>query len=229
MKGKLLFVAITMLLLLTPTLLRADITLVGADSCTGAPIDCSYGYYVNPPNESAVQFSLSTASYVSTIDVTLGDSGTDSTGVLSLVSNLTGPATTYGSFALGPLPYSYNSNEETVVLDQNLAAGTYYLVLAGLNSEGDINWGVSDGTYIQNGGTITSGEWSSGDSGTTWQFYGVDNPVCSVGCYAPMFDVNGTPDLTPTPEPASGVLMLLGAAVLGFVFLRRIRLCHPVT
>ncbi len=120
-------------------------------------------------------------------------------------------------------------DEETVVLDQYLAAGTYYLVLEGLNPEESVNWTVSDGTYAQNAGTVTAGEWISTDNGTTWDFYAANEPPCTViPCNAPLFDVNGTPGLAPTREPDSGVLMVLGLAVLGFVALRRIRLGHPI-
>jgi hypothetical protein len=222
MRSKLLFGSIATLLFLTP-ISRADAVLVGADGCSGSPLSCSYGYYVNPPKDAfdnsgqaAVQFSLSNASYVSTMDVRLGN--TDFTGnataMLSLVSSLTGSATTYASFTLGPLPYSYNSNEETVTLDQNLAAGTYYLVLAGLNTQESVSWDDSDGSYTQNAGTIAAGQWLSTDNGTTWDFYAANDPRCDpVGCNAAMFDVNGTPSSSPVPEPTSLVLLVPGVAL----------------
>lgn len=196
---------VTVLLLLFASTLRADVLL----SAPNVTPNTWWAVTSNGVKQEAAQFSLSATSFVSTIDLTLFNALSGNTYNLSLVSGLTGPVITYATFTLSGS--CCNSDPHSVTLNQTLNAGTYYLLLQGVNITSFLGgWQMSDGTLVENAGTITNGMWQSNDGGATWTLFEPDGPDCIDSCYVAVFTVNGSSGAV--PEPAS--LVLLGSGLL---------------
>ncbi len=200
---------VVLLFLITP--LYGDVLLSAPNALTNPISFWPVGNGNTLVTQEALQFSLSGTSFVSTLDLTLYTLDGNSTYSLSLVSALTGPATTYATFTFGA--NCCEADPHTVTLNQTLNAGTYYLVL-GTNSIEFTGggWQNSDGTLVQNAGTIANGMWKSIDGGATWIFHDNTDPNCFGDCFAGVFTLNGTAE-TPVPEPTS--LALMGSGLIG--------------
>jgi hypothetical protein len=209
----------------TPSL-RADSVLVGAPTIGSYETWDSQTLPPEPNNfVFAVEFSLSTAQMVTTIDVLLGgDEGAAFT--ISLVDNLPfGMAdvytdanlTIFGQNTL--LLYSLPVNEV-------LGPGTFFLaVTSPAGDQQNIGWPVSNGTFNTTDGTVANGMWGivAFAASSPWNFEsGFD---ASPG----VFYVNG-PDTgsgsgsgtgTTAPEPGSLAMLGLGLLSLGAITKRQ--------
>lgn len=199
---------------------HADSVLVGTGPNPFTGLDCPCGWLVASPGwsglpadgyEVAVQFSLSGPVFVSTIDLSLESYPGDSMD-LDLVNSLTAPTMDDEFTITGGAGYPFIGH--SVTLNSDLAAGTYYLILSASSGAVEIDeWEGSDGTLIQNAGTVTNGQWISSDDGATWTLFNnsVGSCVQYPSCYVGIFAVNGTPGAA-TPEPST--LFLLGTGLL---------------
>ena len=151
------------------------------------------------------EFTLAGSDHVSTIDVVLRTPAATSftTFDFSLLSSATNTIVTEALTA--PLG---GENTEVMNVNENLSAGTYYLVgnVPGYTgttvTPGDVDgWVLSTGIYDDAAGTVTNGVGSF--VGTTWTEF------TPTGDTTPAFTVNGSPS-TPTPEP-SAISMILVA------------------
>ncbi len=148
----------------------------------GAPDagDFFYGMCCNHQEATAAEFSLSSAYYVTTIDLSLvGSSIYD----VTLQDSLTGAITTFASAVLNVPP------SESMTVEAWLPAGTYYLVAiqdpqSNLRVPG---WFASDGTLVTNAGSVTNGAWSSNEGGLAGPWSFSSGPQFN----APIFSVNG--------------------------------------
>ena len=135
-----------------------------------------------------------------------GDSGSGPTG--SALVTLTDPSFVRSNTA----DYNYVFTPPSAF---TLTAGTtYWLVLSATdpsgNNQDDINWRMSSPSMISPSGIATS-------AGYRWNNSGVVPPLGSSSTYN-TFEVDGTAQASPVPEPAT---MLLAAAGLSVVLLRR--------
>lgn len=89
-----------------------------------------------------------------------------------------------------------------------LASGLGYWLVLGVQGVGSFGFSYAEGNAKIGPGTLGNYAYSS-DSGATWSGFNSDNPY--------HLRVN----VTPVPEPASAMLMLLGAAALAGSVLRR--------
>jgi hypothetical protein len=71
-------------------------------------------------------------------------------------------------------------------------------------------WLLSDGTLVQNAGTVANGMWQG--TGATWIFLDSSSPFCPP-CDPGVFALNGGTTIASTPEPAS--MALLGSGLIG--------------
>lgn len=203
---------------------QADEILVGAGPGLSSGADCPCGTVVAGSGwpfpdggaQAAVEFTLSDPVFVSTVDVLLDTVKGDQL-TLSVVSALTGPATTFASETFTAAGETFpNFDPETVTIDQSLAPATYFLLLSVVSPDPE-EWAVSDGSLIQNAGTVAEGTWYLSGAGATWTFY--DTAGCEPTCGPDVFAINGVAGrATATPEPASA--LLLGVALLGLGMLQ---------
>ena len=219
--------------LLAPRGLRADTVLLAAPNLSS---NGGTGFFYSPVgsqgtvlNEAANQFSLSAAALVTTIDVTTVELVNAHPFTLSLRSSLSGPDIASFSFTgVGLL----TADPHTMTLDQNLAAGTYYLILSSTDLE-EGGWALSDNTLLQNTGTIFDGIWFTGDGGATWNSFTSADLNCqseapgASACGPLVFTIHGASAI---PEPASVFLMVTGLASLALRSRRkRLRVLTPAS
>src|SRR6185312_2802609 len=177
--------------LVCPTLAFAGAPiLVGAPTYAGSYYGLCCGY------SSAAQFSLSNATYVSTVDIPLS---APQDLLISVQDSLLAPILIIQSTASQNL--STAPDVVSLRVNQTLPAGTYYIVVTeAVPSTSSINvpgWFLSDGTTITNAGGVTNGVWVRPPGGS-WGFQttgcapeGISNPAGP--CPTPAFDVNGVP------------------------------------
>jgi hypothetical protein len=155
-----------------------------------APNNGYFYYGMYSPDVRAASFTLSSNKYVTTINVTLHTPDTTSftTFEFSLQDSCTSPSTTFASASFTVPPEQISS--ETINVNQNLPAGTYYIVgvVPGYDeipvTPGDVmGWMISTGVYKSAAGTIADGVWIN--YGSTCSF--------NSNNYAPAFSVRGLP------------------------------------
>lgn len=203
MKIKLTLLFVLTVQVLAVPLVNADTILVGAPT----PANSFYGMCCGSDISAAVQFSLSSNQFVTTIGVVLsGAAGTIFD--FSLQNSLASPTTI---FASAVIPAPLGQNTDMINVNATLAAGTYYLVGKEEPSSPFIatGWFLSNGTLVTDAGSVTNGIWSS-RPGSPWTF---DTYACGASCTAPVFAVNGQGAVVPEPS----FIMLFGTGLLGVV------------
>jgi hypothetical protein len=181
--------------------------LVGAPTRQGSAFVTQGGI---PPSgvvtNFADQFSLSSAQFVSEIDVLIyGVSTNPSPFEFSLVDALTAATPLFRATGTSPT----DSTTFHLPIGATLAAGTYYLRL---QTEGFIGWWVSDGQFVTTAGTVSDGIWYNKDN-SGWNHGSGDSSA--------VFSVLGADTVQAVPEPSTWAMMILGFAGVGFMAYRR--------
>jgi PEP-CTERM motif len=220
---------LTLALLAAPTLTHADTVLVGTNLSTasGGTSLCPSG---SDCNDLANQFTLSTAVVIDSISVvvTTGNfpsvtKGDFTSFTIGLGSQITGGVTS--GIGAGDIPANpdgtLNTEEFTFSgLDLSLAAGTYYLGMAG----GNVDW---DRAQPLSTSADAVGQQFLCDP--TDAFMACSNPLnwnSLSGSSEFAFEIDGTTVPVATPEPST--FALLGTGVLGLAGVVRRRVLSQV-
>lgn len=214
------FYVLFVVVFLTAGCLHADTVLLGAPNAGTSSI-----WNLTSTVQAATEFTLSSSEYVTTIDVYFLGS-VAKTFNYSLQDSLTGSINTFASASLTEAGL-LAPELQTMTVNMQLAPGTYFLVgTTAINGLG--GWDNTDGTLIQNAGTVTVGTWRSSDSGASWILdspgsVDPDGNVCSADCLTAAFIVHGQPSAPTVPEPSSMALLAGGLASLACVVRRQRR------
>jgi hypothetical protein len=159
----------------------------------------------------AAQFSLSSAQFVSEIDVLIfGVSTNPSLFQFSLVDALTASTPLFSAAGNSPT----TTTTFHLPIGETLAAGTYYLRL---QTPGFIGWMASDAQFVTTAGTVSDGMWYNRDN-SGWNYTAGDpSRFITPG----IFSVLGADTVQAVPEPSTWAMMILGFAGVGFMTYRR--------
>lgn len=186
------------------------VILVGAPAAKVSPVAAYVTQGGIPPSgvvtNFADQFSLSSAQFVSEIDVLIyGVDTAPSLFQLSLVNALNASTPLFSATSNSPIA----TTTFHLPIGETLEAGTYYLRL---ETAGFIGWWQSDGQFVTTAGTVSDGYWFNRDN-SGWDFSAAHAPA--------VFSVLGADAVPAVPEPSTWAMMILGFAGVGFMTYRR--------